>query len=84
MPYSNKNVIRPFLLTSKDQITSWAKHHDVDYIDDPSNKSDKYMRNIVRHKILPHAFRINPGLRKVIRKKLLARRGTVDEFLNLD
>jgi len=28
------------------------------------------MRSIVRHKILPEALRVNPGLEKVIRRKL--------------
>jgi tRNA(Ile)-lysidine synthase len=70
-PYKNKNVIRPFLLTSKQQIINWSLKNSIEYIEDPSNKSNKYMRNIVRNKIMPYAIKINPGIRKVIRKKLL-------------
>ena len=70
IPYSRDNVIRPFLLTSKKEIKGWAERKNVEYIDDPANKDEKYMRSIVRHKIMPQALRVNPGLRTVVRKKL--------------
>ncbi len=68
--YQNKNVIRPFLSTPKSEFVSWAKRKNVKYVDDPSNEDERYMRSIVRHKILPEALRVNPGIRKVIRKKI--------------
>lgn len=69
IPVTNKNVIRPFLLTDKDSIEEWAANHDVTWIDDPSNGSRKYMRNIIRHDIVKHALTINPGMHKMLRKK---------------
>jgi hypothetical protein len=30
------------------------------------------MRNLIRHNIVPQALMVNPGLPKVLRKKLLA------------
>ncbi len=71
IPYQNGNVIRPFLLTSKKDILNWAERKNVEYIDDPSNKDEKYMRNLIRHKIMPLARMVNPGLEKVMRKKYL-------------
>jgi hypothetical protein len=29
------------------------------------------MRNLIRHRIVPEALRVNPGLHKVIKKKYL-------------
>ena len=70
IPYRRNNIIRPFLTTSKYILESWCKRHDIPYIIDPGNKDEKYMRSIIRHKILPEAKRINPGLEKVIRRKI--------------
>jgi len=70
IPYQRNNIIRPFLTTSKNTLESWCDRHDVPYIVDPGNKDEKYMRSIIRHKILPEALRVNPGLEKVIRRKL--------------
>jgi len=70
IPYRNGNVIRPFLLTDKKEIKAWAEKKDVKYINDPANADEKYMRSIIRHKLLPQALRVNPGLRTVIRKKI--------------
>jgi tRNA(Ile)-lysidine synthase len=70
IPYTRNNIIRPFLTTSKETLESWCNRHDVPYIVDPGNKDEKYMRSIIRHKILPEALRVNPGLAKVIKKKV--------------
>ena len=70
IPYENNNVFRPFLLTAKQELKSWAARKTVSWIDDPSNSDHKYMRSIIRHKIMKHALCVNPGLRTVIRKKL--------------
>jgi tRNA(Ile)-lysidine synthase len=72
IPYQNGNVIRPFLLTPKEEILSWAERKSVEYLDDPANEDEKYMRSIVRHRILPEALRVNPGLRTVVKKKIRA------------
>lgn len=68
--YRNQNVIRPFLATPKSEIVSWAERKNIKYVDDPSNKDERYMRSIIRHQIMKHALRVNPGIRKVIKKKI--------------
>ena len=70
IPYMRNNIIRPFLTTSKKTLESWCDRHAVPYVVDPGNKDEKYMRSIIRHKILPESLRVNPGLEKVIRRKL--------------
>lgn len=70
IPYRRENVIRPFLMTPKSEIRKWAENKKVEYRNDPGNKDEKYMRSIIRHKILPEALRVNPGLRTVVRKKI--------------
>lgn len=71
IPVSSGNVLRPLLATSKFDIVSWQERKGVEYITDPSNESRKYMRNVIRHDLMPHALKVNPGLETVIRKKYL-------------
>lgn len=70
IPYRNRNVIRPFLLTRKADFVRWCKRNSVDWVEDKSNSDTKYMRNQVRHNIMPHALKVNAGLSKVIAKKV--------------
>jgi len=70
IPYRNQNVIRPFRQTRKSDFVRWCKKHNVEWVEDGSNFDTKYMRNYVRHNIMPHALKVNKGLPKVIRKKV--------------
>jgi tRNA(Ile)-lysidine synthase len=68
MPAHNRNVIRPFLCTPKSALLSWCDRKQVPHVTDPSNTDLRYMRNLIRDQIVPLALRVNPGLRKVVRK----------------
>jgi len=70
IPYRRNNVIRPFLMTPKKVLIDWCDRKSLPYITDPGNQDEKYMRSIVRHKIVPQATRINPGVRTVLKKKI--------------
>jgi tRNA(Ile)-lysidine synthase len=72
IPYRNKNVIRPFRQTPKSEFISWCTRHRIPWAEDASNACVSYARNRIRHRILPEVKLINPGLDKVIRKKILA------------
>ena len=69
IPYSRGNVIRPFLVTPKEEIRSWASRRNLLWIEDESNCDPQYMRNRIRMHIVPEALKVNPGLGTVIRKK---------------
>lgn len=70
IPYRKGTVIRPFLLTSKKELLSWLRSRDLPYVTDPSNVETVHMRNLIRHAIMPHCKKVNPGLSKVLKKKL--------------
>jgi tRNA(Ile)-lysidine synthase len=70
IPYRRNRVTRPFLLTKKQYLVNWAWDNDIPWIDDHTNKDTKYMRNYVRENIVPHALRVNPGLHKVVARKV--------------
>lgn len=67
----SSNVIRPFLITPKETLVSWCTRKEVPFIHDPSNESRNHSRNRIRHDIIPHALMVNPGLRTVVRKKIV-------------
>jgi tRNA(Ile)-lysidine synthetase-like protein len=71
IPHVRANVIRPFLTTRKTEFESWCSRKAVPYVSDPSNQDFAYMRNIIRHQIVPEALRVNPGLHTVVRKMVL-------------
>ena len=71
--YEHGNCIRPFLLSSRADIEVYAKSKQVPYLEDPSNKDIKFARNRIRHNIIPEILQVNPGLEKVIFKKLKQR-----------
>ena len=70
IPYRHANVIRPFLLTRKEQMISWCNRKGVQWIDDKSNMDTKYKRNQIRHNLMPEALKVNPGLDKVVARKV--------------
>lgn len=71
IPYSRDYVIRPFLVVRKAELISWCNSKGVPYLIDPSNSDVKYARNRIRNLIVPQAELINPGIYKVVRKKIL-------------
>lgn len=68
---NNDTTLRPFLLTEKDAFVDYATRNGLEPVDDPVNRDGHLIRNYIRANMLPHAYHINPGLKKVIRKKYL-------------
>jgi len=48
IPYSKGNVIRPFLLNEKSEFEKWCEDKEVPFIQDESNNSVDYSRNLLR------------------------------------
>lgn len=53
IPVQNGNIIRPLLPATRKMIAEYAEVNKVPYHEDASNASDKYLRNAVRHQIIP-------------------------------
>ena len=71
IPGIRDQYIRPFLITRKKVFENWCQRKDVPYLEDPSNIDTKHMRNYIRHTMMPNALRVNPGLHKVLKKKII-------------
>ncbi len=53
IPEINGNIVRPLLPFSRKQIIEYAKTNDISWREDESNQSTKYLRNKIRHEIVP-------------------------------
>lgn len=68
IPHNRGRVIRPFLTTRKAEFIDWCTRHRVEWCEDHSNADTRYTRNYIRHKLLPHALHVNPGIHKTIKR----------------
>lgn len=66
------HILRPFLATRKQELISWCQRHAVPWIEDASNLDYKHSRNYIRNVMMPHVLRVNPGIHKMVKKRLTA------------
>lgn len=67
MRFRNGNIIRPLLGTSRKEIIEYLKDNGLRYRTDKSNSETKFMRNKVRHRLIPYLEKnFNPGIRKTV------------------
>lgn len=61
IPQHNENVIRPLLPFTRNDIEAYAEENDIKWREDSSNASDKYLRNKLRHDLVPVLKSLNPA-----------------------
>ncbi|MFI3268239.1 MAG: tRNA lysidine(34) synthetase TilS [Rikenellaceae bacterium] len=47
------NIVRPLIFATRAEITDFCIENNIAYRDDSSNSSNKYLRNKIRHQIMP-------------------------------
>ena len=60
--YARSDVARPLLDLSRETVRRYALAEDVRWVEDPSNDSRAYLRNRLRHEILPALLAVRPAL----------------------
>ncbi|RRJ88894.1 tRNA lysidine(34) synthetase TilS [Flavobacterium macacae] len=53
IPVQNDKIVRPLLKFSREEIQNFASENKIEWREDSSNASDKYLRNKLRHDIVP-------------------------------
>ncbi len=53
-------IVRPMLFATKAEITEYAYANDIRYREDSSNATDDYLRNAVRHNVVPAIEQLFP------------------------
>ncbi len=69
-------IVRPLYFIKKEEIEDYLKDRKIDYRVDVSNIEIKYLRNKVRHQLIPKMKEINPSLEESLMK--------MSNFLHLD
>ena len=62
IPSTNGNIIRPLLPFSRAEILEYATKNKLEWREDSSNATTKYLRNNIRHQVIPILKEINPSL----------------------
>jgi tRNA(Ile)-lysidine synthase len=66
IPRQRDNFIRPMLDYSRAEIEEYLKANGIDHVEDSTNLSDDYSRNLIRHHVTPMLRQINPGLNQAV------------------
>lgn len=62
IPALNNKIIRPLLLFSREKIYEYAIENKISWREDSSNKTTKYLRNKLRHDVIPILKEVQPDL----------------------
>ena len=68
IPAINKTVIRPLLPFSRSEIVASAKENKLQWREDSSNASTDYLRNKLRHEVIPNYKNATEGVLQNVRK----------------
>jgi tRNA(Ile)-lysidine synthase len=63
-------IVRPLMFSARNEIVAYVVSNDLKFREDSSNISDKYLRNNIRHNIIPLIKNINPSIGKTITKEI--------------
>ena len=67
---TNKNIIRPLIETSRNEIDSYIKQNILEFREDESNASNKYERNRWRNEIIPKIKELYPHFDSALKTSL--------------
>lgn len=61
IPPVRGNIVRPLLGCTRPEIEAYLKETGVSHVEDSSNGSDTYARNLLRHRVTPVLRELNPA-----------------------
>ena len=71
-------LVRPLLFATRDQIDEFVRDNRLVYREDSSNKSRKYLRNRLRHELMPVLMDIDPAFSNKLDQTMQHLRGVED------
>lgn len=60
--FSQGSVVRPFLPLKKSELYTYADYYRLPFREDPSNQQGDYLRNRLRHQVVPVLTQENPSI----------------------
>jgi tRNA(Ile)-lysidine synthase len=68
IPQVRDCIIRPFLKFYRKDLDIYLKENDFSFREDSSNSDKKYLRNRIRHELIPHLETYNPSIKKCLQE----------------
>jgi tRNA(Ile)-lysidine synthase len=69
-----QDIIRPLLEITRTEIVAYCQEHAIAPVEDASNTDPRFLRNRIRHELLPLLQELNPGItRTLLRNAEIAR-----------
>jgi tRNA(Ile)-lysidine synthase len=66
----NNAIIRPLLSVSRLEIEKYLKDRGLVFREDSSNASVKYLRNKIRHELIPLLSQMNPSIQQTVKDEM--------------
>ena len=66
IPRERDNIIRPIIDITRAEVEQYNLQNNIPHVEDSTNMSDDYSRNIIRHKVIPVLREINPNVVEAI------------------
>jgi tRNA(Ile)-lysidine synthase len=66
IPLHHDQLIRPMLFATRDEIVNYAQQQHISWREDSSNQSIDYLRNQIRHQVIPELKKVNPSLEQTV------------------
>ncbi len=79
IPAINRKIIRPLLFATRAEIEEYASKNSIKFRTDSSNNQYCYLRNKIRHKVIPVLEEANPAIYRTISDFF----GTVSEAIEI-
>ncbi len=86
IPEIKDSLIRPLLNFSRDEIVAYANQNDIKWREDSSNAGTQYLRNALRHEVIPQWKKTNEQLLqnfKTTQKHLQGSEALVEDYITL-
>tara|TARA_R110000850_G_scaffold150497_1_gene273182 strand:- start:78341 stop:79663 length:1323 start_codon:yes stop_codon:yes gene_type:complete len=86
IPERNDRIIRPLLNFSRQEIADYAVQKDIKWREDSSNAGTQYLRNALRHRVIPEWKKTNVALLqnfKTTQKHLQGSEALIDDYIAL-
>ncbi len=59
---AGEKLIRPMLTVTRDEVLVFLEEYHIAYVEDSSNSTDAFLRNRLRHHVMPLLYKENPRL----------------------
>jgi len=66
MPPRQQDIIRPLLEVTRAETVAYCREHDIIPVEDHSNNDPRFMRNRIRHEVVPLLQELNPSIQRTM------------------